>query len=55
MVQMCENERDERARRIEAKSGWLGVGADWEAVKKIQREKLESCEVLKVKSIISQY
>ena len=55
MVQMCERERDGRERRIEAKSGWLGVGADWEALRRIRNEKLESCEVLKAKNIISQY
>jgi DnaJ homolog subfamily B member 12 len=55
MVQMCERERDGRERKIEANSGWLGVGADWEAVKRIRKEKLESCEMLKAKSIISQY
>ena len=55
MVQMCERERDVRDRRIEANSGWLGVGADWEAVKRIRKEKLESCEVLKAKGIIGQY
>lgn len=55
MVQMCEKERDGRERRIEANSGWLGVGADWEAVKRIRQENLESCEILKAKNIISRY
>lgn len=55
MVQMCEKEREGRERRIEANSGWLGVGADWEAVKRIRQENLESCEILKAKNIISYY
>ncbi|KAF8575210.1 DnaJ-domain-containing protein [Ramaria rubella] len=55
MVHKCEREIDVRDRKIEANSGWLGVGADWEAVKKLRQEKLESCEQLKTKKIISGY
>lgn len=55
MVRRCERERDLKERRIEQNSGWLGVGADWEAVKRIRKEKLESCEVLKEKNLITQY
>jgi len=55
MIRRCEQERDLRERKVEAKTGWLGVGADWEAVRRIQKEKLESCEVLKEKKLINNY
>jgi len=55
MVHRCERERDARERKVEANSGWLGVGADWEAVRRLRKERLESCEVLKEKKLISSY
>lgn len=48
-------ERDQRERKVEANSGWLGVGADWEAIRRIKKEKLESCETLLDKKLIHQY
>lgn len=55
MMRACELEIDARNRRADAKRGWLGIGADWEAVRKIERENLESCETLKSKNLISRY
>ncbi|GJJ11306.1 hypothetical protein Clacol_005538 [Clathrus columnatus] len=52
MVRLCEAEIGQRERKIEAKSGFLGFGADWDAVKRIRDEKLDSCEMLKSKGIV---
>lgn len=55
MLRLCEMEVRDRERRIEASSGFLGFGADWEAVKRIRSEKFESCEQLKSKRLIDRY
>lgn len=55
MVRLCEMEVGERERKVEANSGFLGIGADWDAVKRIRSEKLESCEQLKSKRLIDRY
>ena len=43
----CQRGQEDKQRRKEQKSGIFGIGADWEAVKKIDAEKVESCEELK--------
>lgn len=55
MIRLCEREVSERERKVEANSGFLGIGADWDAVKRIRSEKLESCEELKSKRLIDRY
>ena len=44
---MCQRQREDRQRRREQKTGIFGIAADWEAIKKIDAEVLESCEELK--------
>jgi len=55
MMRMCELEMQDRNRKADAQRGFFGFGADWEAVKRIERGKLESCEVLLKKKLISRY
>lgn len=43
----CRRRVDERERRKEAEIGFFGVGTDWEKVRKIEAEEIESCEELK--------
>jgi len=43
----CRRRIDERERRKEAEIGFFGVGTDWEKVRKIEAEEIESCEELK--------
>lgn len=43
----CQLGMDRKQRRKEAKSGFLGIGADWDAIKKIDEEKVQSCEELR--------
>jgi len=43
----CQRDEDRRQRRKEQKMGFLGIGADMEAIKAINAEKYESCEELK--------
>ncbi|KAI5995543.1 hypothetical protein EDD15DRAFT_2254799 [Pisolithus albus] len=43
----CQRGMNERERRKEAEIGFFGVGTDWEKVKRIEAEKIESCEELR--------
>ncbi|KAG1725725.1 hypothetical protein EDB19DRAFT_1754156 [Suillus lakei] len=43
----CQRAVDRRQRRRDAEVGIFGVGTDWEKVKAIEAEKIESCEELK--------
>jgi DnaJ homolog subfamily B member 12 len=43
----CRREIEERQDALVSARGFLGIGADWEEVKKIQARKLESCEKLR--------
>lgn len=47
LYNLCQRGLDIKSRRKEQKSGFLGIGADWEAIKKIDEEKIESCEELR--------
>ncbi|KAI5999306.1 hypothetical protein F5J12DRAFT_847474 [Pisolithus orientalis] len=43
----CQRGMNERERRKEAEIGFFGVGTDWEKVKRIEAERIESCEELR--------
>ncbi|KAF8634578.1 hypothetical protein AX17_004168 [Amanita inopinata Kibby_2008] len=43
----CQRGVDRRERRKEAEVGIFGIGTDWEKVRRIEQEKVESCEELK--------
>jgi DnaJ homolog subfamily B member 12 len=44
---LCQRGMDSKQRRKEQASGFFGIGADWDKVKQIDTEKVESCETLK--------
>ena len=44
---VCQRDMERKQRRKEQKMGFLGLGADWDAIKKIDEEKVESCEELR--------
>ena len=43
----CQRGVDSRQRRKEAEVGLFGIGTDWEKVRMIEQEEVESCEQLK--------
>lgn len=43
----CQRGVDRKERRKEAEIGIFGIGTDWEKVREIEQEKVESCEELK--------
>jgi DnaJ family protein B protein 12 len=43
----CQRGIDKRERIKNAEIGFLGIGTDWERVREIEREPVESCEELK--------
>jgi DnaJ family protein B protein 12 len=48
----CQRAVDRRQRRRDAEIGLFGVGTDWEKVKAIEAEKIDSCEELKRLGVI---
>ena len=44
---VCQRRMEDKQRRREQKSGFFGIGADLEAIKRIDAEVIESCEELK--------
>jgi DnaJ homolog subfamily B member 12 len=44
---LCQRGLDSKQRRKDQASGFFGIGADWEKVKQIEQETVESCETLK--------
>ncbi|KAG2051011.1 DnaJ-domain-containing protein [Suillus hirtellus] len=48
----CQHGVDRRQRRRDAEVGLFGVGTDWEKVKEIEAEKIDSCEELKRLGVI---
>ncbi|KAG1880522.1 hypothetical protein C8R48DRAFT_588458 [Suillus tomentosus] len=48
----CQHGVDRRQRRRDAEVGLFGVGTDWEKVKAIEAEKIDSCEELKRLGVI---
>ncbi|KAH7915293.1 hypothetical protein BJ138DRAFT_1077745 [Hygrophoropsis aurantiaca] len=47
LYNQCQRGLERRERRKDAEVGVFGIGTDWEKVKKIEQEKVESCEELK--------
>ncbi|EGN96808.1 hypothetical protein SERLA73DRAFT_124587 [Serpula lacrymans var. lacrymans S7.3] len=43
----CQRKLESKERRREAEVGFLGIGTDWEKVKRIEQEPIESCEELR--------
>jgi DnaJ family protein B protein 12 len=43
----CQRGLERKERRKNAEIGLLGIGTDWDRVKEIEQEKVESCEELK--------
>ena len=48
----CQRGIERRERKKNAEIGFLGIGADWNRVKEIEREPVESCEELKKLGIL---
>lgn len=48
----CQYGMDRRTRRKENEIGLFGIGTDWEKVKKIEQEPIESCDELKRLGVI---
>lgn len=46
MYALCQREQERQQRRKEQKMGFMGFGTDWDAIKAINAEKIESCEEL---------
>lgn len=47
LYMVCQRDRERKERRKEQKMGFLGIGADWDAIKQIDAERIESCEELR--------
>jgi len=45
--EVCRRGMDSKQRRRDQAFGFFGIGADWEKVKQIEAETVESCETLK--------
>lgn len=45
----CVRGRERIERKIENLRGFMGIGTDWEAIKKAKEEKVEACEELRSK------
>ncbi len=43
----CDVQRHNRQARIQANQGLFGIGADWDEIRRIQKEPLASCEKLR--------
>jgi DnaJ homolog subfamily B member 12 len=48
----CQRSMDHKERRKEREIGFMGIGTDWEKVKRIEAEKIEECEELRRHGII---
>jgi DnaJ homolog subfamily B member 12 len=49
---VCQRGMDSKQRRKEQALGFFGIGADWEKVKQIEAETVESCETLKAMGLL---
>jgi DnaJ homolog subfamily B member 12 len=49
---VCQRGLDSKQRRKEQALGFFGIGADWEKVKQIEAETVESCEKLKAMGLL---
>jgi DnaJ family protein B protein 12 len=45
----CIRGRERVEAKIENLRGFMGIGTDWDAIKKLKEEKIEACEELKSK------
>ncbi|THH14978.1 hypothetical protein EW146_g5419 [Bondarzewia mesenterica] len=52
MYALCQHGLDAKQRRRDAAIGFFGIGADWDKVRQIDAEKVESCEVLKTMGLL---
>ena len=50
--EVCQRGLDSKQRRKDQALGFFGIGADWEKVKQIEVETVESCETLKRMGLI---
>ncbi len=50
--EVCQRGLDSKQRRKDQALGFFGIGADWEKVKQIEAETVESCETLKRMGLI---
>jgi DnaJ homolog subfamily B member 12 len=50
--EVCQRGLDSKQRRKDQALGFFGIGADWEKVKQIDAETVESCETLKRMGLI---
>lgn len=49
---VCQRGLDSKQRRKDHAVGFFGIGADWEKVKQIEAETVESCETLKAMGLL---
>jgi len=49
---VCQHGLDSKQRRKDQAIGFFGIGADWEKVKQIEAETVESCETLKAMGLL---
>ncbi|KAL5513305.1 HLJ1 [Sanghuangporus vaninii] len=47
VLMLCQRDQERKQRRKEAKMGFFGIGADWDAINAINAEKPETCEEYK--------
>lgn len=47
LVGLCQRGLDSKERRKDREVGLFGIGTDWEKVKRIEEEKIESCDELR--------
>lgn len=45
----CARTKEYVERKVESMRGVFGIGADWEGIKKLRKEKIPACEALKEK------
>jgi len=46
LVHFCQAKNEERRRKIDELSGFFGIGADWEQIRKLQTMQFEECDEL---------
>lgn len=45
----CVKAKERLSRKVDSMTGLFGIGTDWEAVRKVQNERIESCDELRSK------
>lgn len=46
---------EEKQRRLDREHGVFGIGADWEKIREIKKERIASCDRLRSLGISTQY